>query len=83
MYTHCLRPTECLTWDSVCELWDNDVYTAEEIKRIASLYFEGTELSAVREVIEKMENDSHTMEPANRDPEDCLKHSAERRKKAA
>ena len=83
MYTHCLRATECLTWDDVCELWDNDVYTAEEIKRIASLYFEGTELSAVRELIDKMENDSHTMETINTDRDTRLKHPAKRSKMAA
>jgi hypothetical protein len=81
MYTHRLHPTECLTWDDVCELWDGGVFTAKEIKKIASLYFEGTELSAVREVIEKMENDSHAKETIN--TEGCLKHPAERRRKAA
>jgi hypothetical protein len=64
-------------------LWDDGVFTAEEVEKIASLYFEGTELSAVREVIDKMENDSHTMETINTDPENCLKHPAERGKKAA
>jgi hypothetical protein len=59
------------------------VYAAEEIERIASLFFEGAELSAVLEIIEKVENDSHTMETINTDPEDCLKHPAKRRKKAA
>jgi hypothetical protein len=53
--TNCLRPTEGLTWDDVCELWDDGVYTAEEIENIASLYFEGAELSAVLEVVEKVE----------------------------
>jgi hypothetical protein len=62
MWTHCVRPTESLTWDDVCQLWDNGVHTAEDIKNIASLYFEGPELSAVREVIEKVESDSHTLE---------------------
>jgi hypothetical protein len=64
-------------------LWDNGAYTAEEIKRIASLYFEATELFAVLEVIEKIQNDTHTMETIDADLEDCLKHPAERRKKAA
>jgi hypothetical protein len=61
-WTHCTYPTESLTWDDVCQLWDNGVHTAEDIKNIASLYFEGPELSAVREVIEKVESDSHTLE---------------------
>jgi hypothetical protein len=64
-------------------LWDDGVFTAQEIRKIASLYFEGTELSAVREVIDKMENDSHAMGTINTDPETCLKHPAERSKKAA
>jgi hypothetical protein len=34
------------------------VYTAQDIKNIAPLYFEGPELSAVLEVVEKVENDS-------------------------
>jgi Asp-tRNA(Asn)/Glu-tRNA(Gln) amidotransferase C subunit len=59
------------------------VYTAEEIEKIASLYFEGAELSAVREVIEKVESGSHTLETIDTDPGDYLKHPAERRKKAA
>jgi hypothetical protein len=83
MYTHCLRPTESLTWDDVCGLWDNGVYAAEEIEKIASPYFEAAELSDVREVIEKVESDSHTLETVNTDPGDYLKHPAERRKKAA
>lgn len=83
MHTHCLRPTEYLTWDDVCELWDNGVYTAEEIERIAALYFEGTELSAVREVIQKVEDVSHTIEAKDMDPRDYLKHPAGRRNKAA
>jgi hypothetical protein len=58
MWTHCVRPTESLTWDDVCQLWDNGVYTAQDIKNIAPLYFEGPELSAVLEVVEKVENDS-------------------------
>jgi hypothetical protein len=60
MYTLFICPTEGLTWDDVCHLWDNGVYTADDIKIIAALYFEGAELSAVLEVIEKMENDSHS-----------------------
>jgi len=83
MYTDCLRPTEGLTWDDVCELWDNGVYTAEEIKEIASLYFEGASLFAVREVIEKVESDPHMLETMSTDLQDYLKHPANRRKKAA
>ena len=71
MYTLCLCPTEGLTWDDVCQLWDSGVYTAEDIKIIASLYFEGSELSAVLEVVEKVENDSPMLETMNTDSEDC------------
>jgi hypothetical protein len=39
-------------------LWDVGIYTAEEMGRIASLYFEGPELRAVLKVIEKVEMDS-------------------------
>jgi hypothetical protein len=68
MCTHIIIcPTEGLTWDDVCELWDNGVYTAEDIKIIAPLYFEGAELSAVLEVVEKVENDSHTRKTMSTD----------------
>lgn len=71
MCTHVIIcPTEGLTWDDVCELWDNGVYTAEDIKSIAPLYFEGAELSAVLEVVEKVENDSHAPKTMSTDPED-------------
>jgi hypothetical protein len=60
MCNHCISPAEGLTWDDLCELWDNGVFTAVDVKNIAPLYFEGAELSAVLEVIEKVENDSHT-----------------------
>jgi hypothetical protein len=71
MCTHfIICPTEGLTWDDVCELWDNGVYTAKDIKSIAPLYFEGTELSAVLEVVEKVENDSHALKTMSADPED-------------
>jgi hypothetical protein len=56
--SHRLLPTESLTWDDVCELWDVGIYTAEEVGRIASLFFEGPELRAVLKVIEKVEMDS-------------------------
>jgi len=58
MCAHCLPPGEGLTWDDLCELWDLGVYTADEVKTIAPLYFERAELSAVLDVIEKVENDS-------------------------
>jgi hypothetical protein len=51
-------------------------YTAEDIKNIASLYFEGADLSAVLEVVEKVENDSHVLETINTDPAVYLKHPA-------
>jgi len=66
-YTRCTSPTEGLTWDDVCELWDDGVYTADEVKTIALLYFEGAELSAVLEVVEKVEDESHTLETMNTD----------------
>ena len=74
MYTYCICPTESesSTWDDVCQLWDNGVYTAEDIKNIAPLYFDEAELSAVLEVVEKVENDSHTLETMNTDPGACL-----------
>jgi hypothetical protein len=69
MFTHIIIcPTEGLTWDDVCALWDNGVYSAEDIKNIAPLYFEGAELSAVLEVIEKVENDTHTLKTMSTDP---------------
>ena len=58
--TYRIWQTESLTWDDVCQLWDSDVITAEDIKNIAPLYFEKAELTAVLEVIEKVENDSYT-----------------------
>jgi len=57
-------------------LWDNGVYTAEDIKIIASLYFEGPELSAVLEVVEKVENDSRMPETMNTDSEDYQRDCA-------
>ena len=58
MCVHRAYPGESLTWDDVCQLWDNGVYTAEEVKSIAVLYFDGAELSAVIEVIGNVENES-------------------------
>src|SRR5437899_4779223 len=41
MYAHCVRPTEQLTWDDVCELWDDDVFNAEQMEKIATLFLRG------------------------------------------
>ena|SRR5437879_4206085 len=79
MYTHRICPTESLTWDDVCQLWDNGVITAEDIKNIAPLYFERAELSAVLEVVEKVENDSQPLETTNTDRGDYLRHPAARK----
>jgi len=62
MCVHCVPPTEGLTWDDLCELWDHGVFTTDEVKNIAPLYFEGAELSAVLDVIEKVENDPQAPE---------------------
>jgi hypothetical protein len=68
MCVHCVYPAESLTWDDVCELWDNGVYNATDVKLIASLYFDGAELSAVVDVIEDVENESQTLEAMNTAP---------------
>ena len=81
MRTHCLRPTESLTWDDVCELWDGGVYSAKEMEMIATQYFDGAELLAVLKVIEKVENDSHSMEAMKTDAVDRVQHPSGRRKK--
>ena len=65
MSTYRICPTESLTWDDVCQLWDKGVFTAEDVKNIAPLYFEKMELTAVLEVIEKVEYDSYTPETMN------------------
>jgi hypothetical protein len=57
MCAQCVAPSDTLTWDEVCELWDNGVYTAEDVKSIATLFFDSPELSAVLDVIEDVEND--------------------------
>jgi hypothetical protein len=67
MRAHCVYPTDSLTWDDVCQSWDNGVYTAEDVKRIAPLFFDGPELSAVLEVIENVENESQALEAMNTD----------------
>jgi hypothetical protein len=62
MCAHRVSPTDSLTWDDVCQLWDNGVYNAGDVKSIAPLYFDGAELSAVLDVIENVENESQTLE---------------------
>ena len=69
MCAQCVYPADSLTWDDVCQLWDNGVYTAENVKSIATLFFDGPELSAVLDVIEDVENESqmrgdYDMQPA-------------------
>ena len=68
MCAQCVYPADSLTWDDVCQLWDNGVYTAEHVKSIATLFFDGPELSAVLDVIEDVEND---WQPIHTDPWDC------------
>ena len=82
MWAHCVCPTDSLTWDDVCQLWDNGVYTADDMKIIAALYFAGAELSAVLKVIEKVENDTRSLEPMSTDAGARLRYS-EGGKKAA
>jgi hypothetical protein len=65
MCVHCVYPAESLTWDDVCELWDNGVYSARDVKLIASLYFDGSELAAVLDVIEDVDDESQTLETIN------------------
>jgi hypothetical protein len=65
MRTHCVYPTDSLTWDDVCQLWDSGFYTAEDVKSIATLYFDSAELSAVLEVIENVDNDSQVLVTIN------------------
>jgi hypothetical protein len=61
MRTLCVDPTDSLTWDDVCQLWDDGFYTAEDVKSIATLYFDDAELPAVLEVIENVDNDSQVL----------------------
>jgi hypothetical protein len=70
-------PTESLTWDDVCQLWDNGVFTAEDTRNIAPLYFEKAELTAVLEVIKKVENGCYTPETMNTDRGEVLHRSFE------
>ena len=62
MCTRWTGSRECLTWDDLCVLWDDGVYTADDIKHMAPFYFEGAELSAVLDVIEKVASDSDAWE---------------------
>jgi hypothetical protein len=62
MCAHRVSPTDSLTWDDVCQLWDNGFYTVEDVESIAPLYFDGAELSAVLDVIETVENESQALE---------------------
>jgi hypothetical protein len=48
------------------------VCTPLKTSRTAPLYFDEAELSAVLEVVEKVKNDSHTLETMNTDPGACL-----------
>ena len=65
MRTHYVYPTDSLTWDDVCQLWDSGFYTAEDVKSIATLYFDSAELAAVLEVIENVDNDSPVLVTIN------------------
>jgi hypothetical protein len=76
VYSLFICPTEGLTWDDVCQLWDNGVYTADDMKIIAALYFAGAELAAVLKVIEKVETDSQALEAVTTDPGEYPSHPA-------
>ena len=76
MCAHRVSPTDSLTWDDVCQLWDNGFYTVEDVKSIATLYFDGTELPAVLEVIEDVEIDLQTLEAINTDPGNDMQPAA-------
>jgi hypothetical protein len=67
MRAYRVYPTDSLTWDDVCQLWDDGFYTAEDVKSIATLYFDSAELAAVLEVIEDVENDSPILVAINTD----------------
>jgi hypothetical protein len=67
MCAHRVSPTDSLTWDDVCQLWDKGFYTVEDVKSIATLYFDSTELLAVLDVIENVEIDSQTLAAINTD----------------
>jgi hypothetical protein len=67
MCAHRVSPTDSLTWDDVCQLWDYGFYTVEDVRSIATLYFDSTELPAVLDVIENVENDSQPLAAINMD----------------
>jgi hypothetical protein len=67
MWAHRVCSADSLTWDDVCQLWDNGVYNATEVKIIAPLFFDGAELSAVLDVIEAVEKESQILEAMNGD----------------
>jgi len=52
------------------------VFTAKDVKKIAPLYFEKAELTAVLEVIEKVENESYTPETMDTGRRNYLRHPA-------
>jgi len=70
MRAYCVDPTDSLTWDDVCQLWDDGFYTTADVKSIATLYFDSAELSAVLGVIEDVENESQALEAMSTDPGD-------------
>jgi hypothetical protein len=72
MRTHYVHPTDSLTWDDVCQLWDDGFYSTEDVKRIATLYFDDAELTAVLEVIENVDNDSPLLVTINIAPGDDM-----------
>jgi hypothetical protein len=64
-------------------LWDNGVYDFEEIKSIASLFFDGANLRAVLKVIEIVENGSHSPGTTSRDAWGHAQLHVEKKKRAA
>ena len=64
-------------------LWDNGVYNTEEIKSIASLFFDGANLRAVLKVVENVENGSHSPAATSREACGHVQLPAEKKKKAA
>jgi hypothetical protein len=72
MRAYCVYPTDSLTWDDVCQLWDDGFYTTEDVKSIATLYFDDAELHAVLEVIENVDNDSPLLVTINIAPGDDI-----------
>ena len=76
MCAHRVSPTDSLTWDDVCQLWDNGFYTVEDVKSIATLYFDSSELPAVLDVIENVESDSQTLGAISTDPGNDMQPAA-------